>query len=211
MTTKTIPEYLEAERRQLTEAQLRTEEEAARIQASRHGHRRTAKRPKIESPRQPRAATKTKTTGSRKKTRVTRKAATKARKSGGNEIYVKRWSRQERKMAMKPRRACSFGLCCGLALILGFGIVPAATLAADAPPIVGDWTGTLNPGAQPKKQILVHISVGQDGTLSGTIDYPDQNTSGTLITAITYKAPALHFESSSSLTSYDGTFKQSSS
>jgi hypothetical protein len=130
---------------------------------------------------------------------------------GGNEIYVKRWSSQERKMAMKPRRACSFGLCCGLALILGFGIEPAATLAADAPPIVGDWTGTLNPGAQPKKQILVHISVGQDGTLSGTIDYPDQNTSGTLITAITYKAPALHFESSSSLTSYDGTLNKANS
>jgi hypothetical protein len=114
-------------------------------------------------------------------------------------------------MDMKPGRASSFGLCCGLALILGFSIVPAATLAADTPPIVGDWTGTLNPGAQPKKQILVHISVGQDGTLSGTIDYPDQNTSGILITAITYKAPALHFESSSSLTSYDGTMNKANS
>ena len=90
---------------------------------------------------------------------------------------------------MKPRRASSFGLCCGLAVILGFSIVPAATLAADAPPIVGDWTGTLNPGAQPKKQILVHISVGQDGTLSGTIDYPDQNTSGILITADYLQGP----------------------
>ena len=111
---------------------------------------------------------------------------------------------------MKPRRASSFGLCCALAVLLEFSIVPAATLAADAP-IVGDWTGTLNPGAQPKKQILVHISVGQDGTLSGTIDYPDHNTSGILITAITYKAPALHFESSSSLTSYDGTINKANS
>jgi hypothetical protein len=82
MTTKTIPEYLEDERRKRTEAQLRTEEEAARIQASHHGHHRTAKQPKIESPRQPKAATKTKTTGARKKTRVTRKATTKVRKSG---------------------------------------------------------------------------------------------------------------------------------
>ena len=111
-------------------------------------------------------------------------------------------------MAMKPRRASSFGLCCGLAVILGFSIVPSATLAADAPPIVGDWTGTLNPGAQPKKQILVHISVGQDGTLSGTIDYPDQDTSGIQITAITYKEPTLHFESSSGLASYDGTMNK---
>ena len=88
--------------------------------------------------------------------------------------------------------------------------MPAATLAADDPPIVGDWTGTLNPGAQPKKEILVHISVGQDGTLSVTIDCPDQNTSGILM-AITYKASALHFESSSSLTSYDGTMNKANS
>jgi hypothetical protein len=82
MTTKTIPEYLEDERRKLTEAQLRTEEEAARIQASHHAHRRTAKQPKTESPLQPKAAVKTKTTAARKKTRVTAKAAMKPRKSG---------------------------------------------------------------------------------------------------------------------------------
>ena len=64
-------------------------------------------------------------------------------------------------------------LCLGLALILGLSIVPTLTVTADAPPIVGDWGGTLDPGAQPKKRILVHISAGQDGTLSGTIDYPD--------------------------------------
>jgi hypothetical protein len=44
----------------------------------------------------------------------------------------------------------------------------AGTVAADAPSIVGDWPGTLDPGAQPKKRILVNISAGQDGTLSGT-------------------------------------------
>jgi hypothetical protein len=81
MTTKTIPEYLEDERRKLAETQLRTEEEAARIQASHHAHHHTAKQPKTESHRQPKAAVKTKTTGAREKTRVTRKAATKARKS----------------------------------------------------------------------------------------------------------------------------------
>jgi hypothetical protein len=82
MTTKTIPEYLEDEHRKLTEAQLRTEEEAARIQASHPAHHRTAKQPKTEAPRQTKAAVKIKTTGGRKKTRVTRKAAMKARKSG---------------------------------------------------------------------------------------------------------------------------------
>jgi hypothetical protein len=51
----------------------------------------------------------------------------------------------------------------------------------------------------------VHIAAAQDGSLSGTIDYPDQNTSGTPITAITYQKSALHFESTPSLTVYDGT------
>ena len=95
---------------------------------------------------------------------------------------------------MKKRRALSFELCLGLMLMVGW-IVPALTMAADASPIVGDWEGTLDPGAQPKKRILVHISAAQDGSLSGKIDYPDQDTSGILITAITYKEPTLHFES----------------
>ena len=101
--------------------------------------------------------------------------------------------------------ASSFGLRLGLALTLGLSIAPSLTMAADARPIVGDWEGTLDPGAQPKKRIVVHISAAQDGSLSGTVDYPDQDTSGIQITAITYKEPTLHFESSPSLTVYDGT------
>lgn len=71
---------------------------------------------------------------------------------------------------MKKLRASFFTLCFALALMLGLSIVPAPTMAADAKPIVGDWEGTLDPGAQGKKRILVHISPALDGTLSGTID-----------------------------------------
>src|ERR1019366_9870494 len=101
-------------------------------------------------------------------------------------------------------------LCLGLTLMLGLG-VPAITMAADASPIVGKWEGTLDPGAQRKKRIVVHISAAQDGSLSGTIDYPDQDTSGTLITAITYKEPTLHFESGPSQSVYDGTMNKDNS
>ena len=114
---------------------------------------------------------------------------------------------------MKKPRASSFGrfaLCLGLALILELGLVPARTMAADPTPIVGNWEGTLDPGAQPKKKIVVHISASQDGSLSGTIDYPDQDTSGIVITAITYKAPILHFESTGT-GSYDGTMNKDNS
>jgi hypothetical protein len=107
---------------------------------------------------------------------------------------------------MKRRRASSFRLC--FALMLALGIAPAPAPAQNRSGIVGDWEGTLDPGAQAKKRIVVHISAAQDGSLSGTIDYPDQETSGIQITAITYKAHALHFESSSIPAIYDGTMNQ---
>ena len=108
---------------------------------------------------------------------------------------------------MKLHLTSSFWLCLGVALLLGSVIVPALTMAADGTPsIVGNWQGTLDPGAQPKKQIVVRISAAQDGTLSGTIDYPDQDTSGILITAISYKQGVLHFESNQGL--YDGTMNK---
>ena len=108
------------------------------------------------------------------------------------------------------RYQASFGLCMGFVLILALGIVPTM-MAADPSPIVGNWEGTLDPGAQPKKRIAVHIAAAQDGSLSGTIDYPDQSVSGTLITAINYKEPALHFESNSGQISYDGTMNKENS
>jgi hypothetical protein len=109
---------------------------------------------------------------------------------------------------MEKPRASSFALCAGLTLALAWGVAPALTVAQDTRPIVGDWSGTLNPGAQPKKRIVVHISAAQDGSLSGTIDYPDQDTSGVLITAITYSKSILHFESTPSMTIYDGAMNQ---
>jgi hypothetical protein len=92
--------------------------------------------------------------------------------------------------------------------MLGLAIAPVLTRAADPPRIVGTWEGVLNPGAQPKKHVVVHISADQDGSLSGTIDYPDQDVSGILITAITYKEYILHFESAPNLSSYDGTLNK---
>jgi hypothetical protein len=88
--------------------------------------------------------------------------------------------------------------------MLGFSILQPFVAAQTTKPVVGDWEGTLDPGAQPKKRIVVHISAAQDGSLTGTIDFPDQDTSGIAMTAITYKEPALHFESTPSLIVYDG-------
>jgi hypothetical protein len=111
---------------------------------------------------------------------------------------------------MKQRRRSPFALRVGMALMLAASIVPRLT-AQDAPPVVGERTGTLNPGGQPKKQVVVHISAEQDGSLRGTIDYPDQDVSGVQITAITYRKSTLHFESTPGLCAYDGTMETDSS
>jgi hypothetical protein len=92
--------------------------------------------------------------------------------------------------------------------MVAFGCLLAIAGAQTRSGIVGDWEGTLDPGAQPKKRIVVHIEAAQDGSLSGTIDYPDQDTSGITITAITYREHALHFESSSIPALYEGTMNE---
>ena len=83
MTTKTIPAYLEDERQKDRDAQLRMEAEAARIQPLNHGHHRTAKPPKLESPSVVKASPKARKTvaQARKKPRAAQKTATKARKA----------------------------------------------------------------------------------------------------------------------------------
>jgi hypothetical protein len=98
MATKTIPEYLEDERRNSADTQLRTEEEAAHIQSLHHGHHRTQKPSKPELPapveavarprkahitktRKPAAAkTRKPTPKARRKPSVARKTGTKTRK-----------------------------------------------------------------------------------------------------------------------------------
>jgi hypothetical protein len=83
MTTKTIPAYLEEEREKDRIAQLRKQEEAARIQPLHHGHHRIAKQPKLELPSLVKAVPKAgkPAAAARKKSRTARKTATKARKA----------------------------------------------------------------------------------------------------------------------------------
>lgn len=74
MTSKTIPAYLEEERQKDRDAQLRMEEEAARIQHLHPGHHRTRKQPKLELPSAVKAVPKTRkpAAAARKKPRTAR-------------------------------------------------------------------------------------------------------------------------------------------
>jgi len=85
MSTQTIAEYLDEERQKAADTQLRTEEEAARIQPLQHGHHRTAKQPKVELLPPIKAVTKKKkkkkaAAVARKKPRAAGKKAVKTRK-----------------------------------------------------------------------------------------------------------------------------------
>jgi hypothetical protein len=85
MATQTIAEYLDEERQKAAANQVRTDEEAARIQPLQHGHHRTARQPKLELLPPVKAATKKKkkrkiVAVARKKPRAAKKMAAKIRK-----------------------------------------------------------------------------------------------------------------------------------
>jgi hypothetical protein len=86
----------------------------------------------------------------------------------------------------------------------GLAVLPARAGAEKAPAIVGDWEGTLDAGAQGKLRVVLHVTQAKDGSLAATLDSPDQNATGIPVTTITYKEPALHFESEPIKGSYDG-------
>lgn len=104
---------------------------------------------------------------------------------------------------MRTERAFT-GLRCATALLFVLGMVSLVSLAASKPAVVGDWNGVLDAGGGNSLHIVVHITQAQDGSLTGTLDSPDQQTSGIKISTITYKDSALHFECSDISGSYDG-------
>lgn len=99
----------------------------------------------------------------------------------------------------------------GLTLALGLLLLPALAQAEKAPAIIGNWEGVLDAGMQGKLRVVLHVTEAKDGSLTATLDSPDQNASGIPVTTITYKEPALHFESEPIKGSYDGTMNKEKS
>lgn len=96
------------------------------------------------------------------------------------------------------------GLRCATALFFVLGMVSIVSLAASKPAVVGDWNGVLDVGGGNSLHIVVHVTQKDDGSLTGTMDSPDQQATGIQISSITYKDGALHFECSDIGGSYDG-------
>jgi hypothetical protein len=99
MTTRTIPQYLEEERQKTADTQLRTEQEAARIEPLQHGHHRSSNQPKPELELVPPFRTATK-----KKTQSKKKTASTKTKKRSTAVVDGRKPRVVGKKATKTRK-----------------------------------------------------------------------------------------------------------
>ncbi|MBI3447702.1 MAG: hypothetical protein HY049_02090 [Acidobacteria bacterium] len=68
----------------------------------------------------------------------------------------------------------------------------AAAGSSAAADVAGDWVGVLDTG-HGSLHVVIHVTDGKDGSLSATMDSPDQGVTGLVITSITYAAPDLAF------------------
>lgn len=75
------------------------------------------------------------------------------------------------------------------ACCVAFGLIQAAT----APAVVGDWQGSLDTGGGSLK-IVIHISVGKNDNLTGTLDSPDQGVTRIGIKSVHFEAPAVDLD-----------------
>jgi hypothetical protein len=95
-------------------------------------------------------------------------------------------------------------------LTLGLVAAFAATQEQTAPvKPEGDWRATLDAGAA-KLDLILHI-VRKDGTLTATLDSPDQGATGLAVDSITVSGKSLRFEMKSLGADYEGVFSSDGS
>lgn len=95
----------------------------------------------------------------------------------------------------------SSGLLATLAAFIA--LVAGVAFAASAPNPVGDWQGTVNGGAS-SLRIVLHIAEAKDGSLTGTLDSPDQGANGIKLSSVSYHAPDVKFEISTISAAFEG-------
>ncbi|HWI85305.1 MAG TPA: serine hydrolase [Sphingomonas sp.] len=88
----------------------------------------------------------------------------------------------------------------GLAGLVGLGLASSA-LAQEAR---GDWHGTLEVNAAAKLRLAVHIRQGEGGSLSGTLDSPDQNAFGIALADVGVRDGTLRFAVPAVAGGYEG-------
>src|SRR3954453_12811783 len=98
-----------------------------------------------------------------------------------------------RRKSMKRSMALAMAWAVAVLLALSVVVAFAATQEQTAPvKPEGDWRGTVNAGGA-KLDLILHV-VRKDGTLTATLDSPDQGATGLAIDLITVSDKTLRFE-----------------
>src|SRR6185503_1007610 len=103
-------------------------------------------------------------------------------------------------------KTCTFALLLTLSLATTFAAMQDQTAPAKPE---GDWRGTLDAGVA-KIDLILHV-VRKDGTLSATLDSPEQGATGLAVDSITLNGKSLRFEMQSLGANYEGVFSSDGS
>ena len=93
------------------------------------------------------------------------------------------------------------------ALVLG-GVAASNAVAQEA--IVGDWEGTIASPQQGDISMIVHVTVAEDGMLSGALDVPSQAGFGLALEDVSFEEGVFSFGFSMAGpgTGYEGTISE---
>jgi len=78
---------------------------------------------------------------------------------------------------MNMHRALRLGFLAGLLTMIASTPVLSAMTTASVSAAIGDWEGKIDTG-NGSLRVIVHISQVADGKLTGSLDSPDQGTTG---------------------------------
>jgi fermentation-respiration switch protein FrsA (DUF1100 family) len=92
-----------------------------------------------------------------------------------------------------------------LACILSATLPAASSDSVKTPSLAGPWLGTLKVPPSGELRVVFNITTAPDGSLSGTLDSPDQGATGISISRITFEGGRLHIEVDKVGGHYDGT------
>jgi hypothetical protein len=78
---------------------------------------------------------------------------------------------------MNKRTALGFGFLAVLVTMIASTLLLGATTGASVSAAIGDWEGKIDARGS-SLRVIVHISQVADGKLTGSLDSPDQGTTG---------------------------------
>jgi len=96
-------------------------------------------------------------------------------------------------------------------ILIGLVLLSVSQVSvADDFDIVGSWTGTLTvpDGSGTTLQIVFHVTKAEDGTLSSTMDSPDQNAFGIPMDTTNFEDNVLKIEIEAIMGAYEGTLNE---